>query len=533
MKQMHEQNMGPVIDPRMNDWLEGMAARGATGTLPPARSTEAEATASPEVVATASPTAGPTVSPTAGPTASPTAGPTAGPTASPTAGPTVSPTAGPTVSPTAGPTVSPKAEETAGPTAEPTASPEGQQRTMPSPTPALGAEGLESEKTEQPKGEETPAGLGVEFSLTPRPTAEETQSPLPTPAVTQAPVETGGDSDGVWGWLGIIALLGAIVFLAARLILRRAPSLAAKHGVQRGSKTGSDRMPEHGKRRAKPSFKKQAGYSPTVAMGAGVKRGKDMQNGNHASAAQPSPYRVGYAQTIGKRPNQEDSYGASTSAAQILEKGLLAVVADGIGGMEDGQVASGAVVRTMFSGYAEQSRKMAPADRLLRLAASAQSSVLNINRGASARCGSTVVSILADGDQLSFLSIGDSRIYLYRGGALLQLNREHKFGSGHDENVALGYTDENIDARRRGAITSYIGRENLTQIDRNTQPLKLMHGDRILLMTDGVFGTLSAEELVACQDTPPQSSAERMIAAVEAKNMPHQDNATVVIVEYS
>lgn len=477
---MHEQNMDPAIDPRKNDRFEGMVARGETATLPPARSPEAGLTASPEAETTA------------------------GPTASPTASPKV----------------------------EPTASPEGQQRTMPSPTPALGIEGLGSEKTEQPEGEEVPVGLVVELSPTPRPAAEGTQSPLPTPDVTQAPAAPSKDSGGVWGWLGIIALLGAIVLLAARLIFRRAHSAAAKRGAQRGRQPGNGRMPERGKRGEKPSSPKQAGYSPTVAMDAGAKRGKNMHNGNRVAAVQPPPYWVGYAQTIGKRPNQEDSYGASTSDAQIQEKGFLAVVADGIGGMEDGQVASGTVVRTMFSGYAEQSRKVAPADRLLRLAASAQSSVLTINRGASARCGSTVVSILADGDRLSFLSIGDSRIYLYRGGALLQLNREHKFGSGHDENVALGYTDESIDARRRGAITSYIGRENLTQIDRNTQPLKLMHGDRILLMTDGVFGTLSAEELVACMDVPAQSSAERMIAAVEAKNMPHQDNATVVIVEY-
>ena len=72
----------------------------------------------------------------------------------------------------------------------------------------------------------------------------------------------------------------------------------------------------------------------------------------------------------------------------------------------------------------------------------------------------------------------------------------------------------------------------MSQIDRNTQPLRLIHGDRILLMTDGVFGTLSEDELIQCMRCTVQEAAERIIAAVEEKNMTHQDNATVVIVEY-
>ena len=485
---MNEQNTEPMIEPRENDRLEWMAAQEAPATLPLGKSPDVRATASPTVETTANSAEKATLAPDAG---------------------------------NGGKTVEAADKN-----------PEGEQTAMPLPTPVLGAQAPEREQTEQPVGEETPAGMGAEFDPTPSPTESWTESSLLTPDVTKPPEESKKSSCSVWGWLGSIALIGVIVFVVARMIFRRSSSSSTRHGHQRTGQRGKDGRSARGKSGKKPSIEKQEAYSPTVAMTIEEKRGKIMHNVNHVPIVQPSPYRVGYAQTIGNRPNQEDSYGASTSAAQIQEKGLLAVVADGIGGMEDGQVASGAVVRTMFSGYAEQSRKMAQADRLLRLAANAQSSVLSLNQSASSRCGSTVVSVLADGDQLSFLSIGDSRIYLYRGGALLQLNREHKFGSDHDENVALGYSDENIDARRRGALTSYIGRENMTQIDRNTQPLKLMHGDRILLMTDGVFGTLSADELVACLDVPVQSSAERMIAAVESKSKAHQDNATVVIVEY-
>ncbi len=437
-----------------------------------------------------------------------------------------------TTSTTADPIANPEEGDGGREATVPTESPKEEQTAMLSPTPNLRTNGLTDKKTRQPVGEETPADIEVDVDSTLVPTDERTESLSSTPGIAQIPTETQGGLGGIWGWIGAITLIGVILFLAARLILKNTTASDARHKTQRADQGEESGMSADGKQGMKPVCAKEAAYSPTVVTVASAKTGSNMQNVNRLSTAQSSSYRVGYAQTIGKRPNQEDSYGASTSDVQIQEKGLLAVVADGIGGMEDGQIASSAVVRTMFSGYSEQSKKMTLADRLLRLATSAQSSVLSINHSASLHCGSTVVSILADGDQLSFLSIGDSRIYLYRGGALLQLNREHKFGPVHDENVALGYTSDCIDARRRAAITSYIGRENMTQIDRNTQPLKLMHGDKILLMTDGVFESLCADELVACLGVEAQLAAEQVIAAVERKSIPHQDNATVVIVEY-
>lgn len=376
-------------------------------------------------------------------------------------------------------------------------------------------EGME---TIQPAGEELPT---VTASMqTPAATQVATESLAPLSSTLDSPLGDVGNSAGLWGWLiGIAFLLVILAVLVVRLLRKDTSKMRFISKAGSSYARTTPMKPEHGAESNATTVNHLEGR-------------KNMQSIHHAGAVLPAHYRVGYAQTIGKRPNQEDSYGASTSEAQIREKGLLAVVADGIGGMEDGQVASSAVIRAMFNGHAEQSSEISASARLLRLVASAQNSVLEINRNAASRCGSTIVCVLAKGDELSFLSIGDSRIYLLRSGALLQLNREHKFGSGHDENVALGYTGESVDARRRAAITSYIGRENMSQIDRNTQPLRLIHGDRILLMTDGVFGTLSEDELIQCMRCTVQEAAERIIAAVEEKNMTHQDNATVVIVEY-
>ena len=73
-----------------------------------------------------------------------------------------------------------------------------------------------------------------------------------------------------------------------------------------------------------------------------------------------------------------------------------------------------------------------------------------------------------------------------------------------------------------GLLSLYCHRGNL---------MRLIRGDRILLLSDGVFGTLSDDELISMMDLPPQAAAEAAVQAVDAKRREHQDNATIVIVE--
>jgi len=243
-------------------------------------------------------------------------------------------------------------------------------------------------------------------------------------------------------------------------------------------------------------------------------------------------FRVGHAQVVGARKNQEDSYVVSNLGDVMLihEKGLLAVVADGIGGLDAGEVASKAVIDGMCARYSAQSGTQGVCERLLEMAGAAQRNVLNVARSAP-QCGSTLVSVLIQQRNMAFVSVGDSRICLYRAGALLQLNREHVLARDADEATVLANAPANTDARKRKALTAFMGKANLRLIDRNTAPMRLIRGDRILLLSDGVFGTLSDDELISMMDLPPQAAAEAAVQAVDAKRREHQDNATIVIVE--
>ncbi|MBQ2952299.1 MAG: serine/threonine-protein phosphatase [Clostridia bacterium] len=241
------------------------------------------------------------------------------------------------------------------------------------------------------------------------------------------------------------------------------------------------------------------------------------------------PYTIGSAQTIGKRKAQEDSFLTSDLGNQEWKRrGVLAAVADGVGGLGNGQVASTTAMRTLIANYAAIANSDLPAEKkLLRLMAHAQAEVLKVNNSGT-RCACTFICALVHDMNLSFLSLGDSHIYLCRAGGLLQLNRDHVLGDAEDEREVLNLPL--TPNPRRKAITSFLGKADLRQIDRNVTPIRLQAGDSLLLMSDGVFGTLSDDEIISCVHGTAQDTANAIIKAVVAADVQGQDNATCVVI---
>ncbi len=238
---------------------------------------------------------------------------------------------------------------------------------------------------------------------------------------------------------------------------------------------------------------------------------------------------VDRAQIIGSRENQEDSCG-STDPQLLQEQGFLAVVADGIGGLDDGQVASQTAVRNMLDRFKRpETFRQEPAERLLNLSVQAQNDVRSVNQQGR-KIGSTLITAFISGWKLWHTSVGDSRICLYRNGGLIQLNRPHVLGKEQDEIGAFSGQRQSIDARRAKSLTAYLGKEDLRVIDRNIVPTTLCPGDRLLLMSDGVFGTLPEEQIASILEREKVAPAEALVKAVSAAARPAQDNATAVVV---
>lgn len=237
-------------------------------------------------------------------------------------------------------------------------------------------------------------------------------------------------------------------------------------------------------------------------------------------------------QHIGTREDQQDSYGVS-EPGDYAEKGIVAVVADGMGGLANGRAVSSALVRSLLDGFANASAQQDTADFLLEQAVRANMGVNQMLRGQD-RSGSTLVSCVIRGGRLHFLTVGDSRIYLYRGGALIQLNREHIY----QEELAVKAVNQGASLqqvrgdRQAHALTSYFGIGRIPAIDRNDEGLKLLNGDKILLASDGIFGTLTQEQMEAALSQNVTAAANTLGQLVREANRPHQDNNTAVVLEY-
>ena len=244
----------------------------------------------------------------------------------------------------------------------------------------------------------------------------------------------------------------------------------------------------------------------------------------------PTQLNVNWQQFIGARAEQQDACDVSAPAV-LQTKGLLAVLADGMGGMNAGADYSRIATQVMVSRFENEPLREDPALELLSLFQAAQQEALAAHPGEN-EGGATVAAVLIRNGQCVFLSCGDSRIYLVRGGGLIQLNREHTLGATLDERAALGYLPEEdaLYNTRRAALTNHLGMAAIKTVDRNLHPFKLLPGDRLALMSDGVFNTVSDDVMEPLLAGSFGLAVESVLQRLAAAANPRQDNASLLLI---
>jgi len=234
---------------------------------------------------------------------------------------------------------------------------------------------------------------------------------------------------------------------------------------------------------------------------------------------------------IGKRSYQQDAFAVSplSDASLCMRRGVLLVLADGMGGMADGGKASAIVIDTLMHGFIEEELAVDPSVTLASLLYRAGGKVQKLNNS-----GSTGIAALVRGDKLYFAACGDSRLALYRGGALIVLNREQNYAALLDDRAARGEIpyEEAISDLQRSALTSYLGSSHL-KVDRALLPVTLSPGDIVLLMSDGIFNALSDAELCACLSRSLYDAAEAIEGSIVSKNIEEQDNFTAILAKFN
>lgn len=230
----------------------------------------------------------------------------------------------------------------------------------------------------------------------------------------------------------------------------------------------------------------------------------------------------------GARKSQQDCFSVSPDELRSTH-GLLAVVADGMGGLSDGDKVSQAAVTAMMNGF--YMAQEGPEQVLVRLLGMANQAV-NALLGPDGvyRSGSTLVAGLIRDGAFHYLSVGDSYIFLLRGGELMQLNRHHVF---RDELLLRGINGEGafqdaLEHPKAAGLTSFLGMGQLKYVDLPAQPVHILPGDKFILMSDGVYNALSLQELTEALSRE-SGAAAALGEQIAAKGYANQDNYTAVI----
>lgn len=279
-----------------------------------------------------------------------------------------------------------------------------------------------------------------------------------------------------------------------------------------------------------------AAFATALAQGARLRKLKNRFAAQNTSKDKPDgeaafSISVGKLHEQGARKGQQDCFAVS-DAAMMKTHGLLAVVADGMGGLADGDKVSTTAVEAALDRFMFLGADAQPKEVLLTLAGEAVRAVNDLlGPDGFRKSGSTLVLGLIRNNCFSFLGIGDSRVCLYRDGTLTQLNREHIYENelalqavNGERSVASALSDP-----KGGGLVSFLGMGRLTMVDLPAFPLELRAGDRVILMSDGVYNALAPYELTPMLAQAPEEAASSIREAVREKNYSDQDNYTAVI----
>lgn len=224
---------------------------------------------------------------------------------------------------------------------------------------------------------------------------------------------------------------------------------------------------------------------------------------------------VAEVSSVGGRSSNQDAIGRA-------ERGELAcfVVSDGAGGHEGGEVAARTVVQSVLSNFSEKPGFSADATPAMVAEAAIAVARSKKQRPALQGMSATVALALVDraGAQATWAHMGDTRIYLFRGGRLLQATRDHSMVQQMiDAGLAAGADPRSHP--KRNVLYAAIGTEN--EVQPSVQPpLALQAGDAILICTDGLWEWVAEPqmELLLAQSSSAQQWLDAICAVADERS---------------
>jgi serine/threonine protein phosphatase PrpC len=227
----------------------------------------------------------------------------------------------------------------------------------------------------------------------------------------------------------------------------------------------------------------------------------------------------------GGREKNEDRMGY----CYTRESGLF-VLADGMGGHPEGEVAAQLALQTISALYQKEARPTVrdPHEFLATALMAAHHQIIRYasEKGMLDTPRTTLVAAILQGTSATWVHCGDSRLYVVRGGELLTRTRDHSYIEQHGAGAIK------LERINRNILFTCLGSPTKPVFDVSG-PVVLQQGDKILLCSDGLWSSVADLDIVHHLSTRPVSEAAPDLVELALRNGgATSDNVTVIALEW-
>lgn len=215
-------------------------------------------------------------------------------------------------------------------------------------------------------------------------------------------------------------------------------------------------------------------------------------------------------------------------------KSGIFLLADGMGGHPQGEVAAQLALQTMAELYQKEAKpEVAEVGAFLTSAvmlAHRQILLYSTEKGMTDAPRTTIVAALVQDGCVSWIHCGDSRFYLVREGELLVRTRDHSFvEQRHSTSATVRVPERRIN---RNVLFTCLGSPIEPVVDVSG-PLALQMGDRVMLCSDGLWGSLSEADIVYhLTHKPVIQSVPDLVEKALRQGGENSDNVTCLALEW-
>ena len=230
----------------------------------------------------------------------------------------------------------------------------------------------------------------------------------------------------------------------------------------------------------------------------------------------------------GGREKNEDRMGYCYTKAS----GLF-LLADGMGGHPEGEVAAQIAMQAISAHYQSQAKPEIEDVKAFFnsaiLAAHRQILLYASEKGLTDSPRTTLVAALVQGGCAHWVHCGDSRLYFVRDGELLARTRDHSY---LEQRKRLRGAGQEPELTNRNVLYTCLGSPTKPEYDV-TGPVPLQQGDKILLCSDGLWGSLDDADIVFhLAQKAVAVAAPDLVERALIKGGAHSDNVTLIAMEW-